>query len=121
MNDGSNRETPQPLARLLAQIPITIQITVLLALGAATHGAAPSRTLAQSSYSGVASAIVASRCSKILLFGTPNLINALHGNPIGIAIHRKYTLFRPDHAYNFALRGPLVGAESLGVGVQGHP
>ena len=48
--------------------------------------------------------------------GTPNLINALHGNPICIAIHRKYTLFRPDHTYNFALRRPLVGPESLGVG-----
>src|ERR1035437_547032 len=53
--------------------------------------------------------------------GTPILINALHGNPICIAIHRKYTLFRPDHTYNFALRGPLVGPESLSVGVQRHP
>ena len=34
-----------------------------------------------------------------------NLISALHGNPIRIAIHRKYALFRPDHAHNFALRG----------------
>ena len=30
-------------------------------------------------------------------------------------------LFRPDHSYNFALRGPLVGPGSLGVGVQRHP
>jgi hypothetical protein len=41
--------------------------------------------------------------------GTPNLINELHGKLIRIAIHRKYTLFGPDHSYNFALRGPLVG------------
>jgi hypothetical protein len=27
-------------------------------------------------------------------------------------------MFRPDHTYNRALRGPLVGPESLGVGVQ---
>jgi len=50
-----------------------------------------------------------------------NLINVLHGNPIGVAIHRKYTLFRSDHPCNFALGGPLVGPESLGVGVQPHP
>jgi hypothetical protein len=53
--------------------------------------------------------------------GTPNLFNRLRRKRAFVAIHRKYTVFRPNHAYDFALRSSLLRAERLGVGVECHP
>jgi hypothetical protein len=36
-------------------------------------------------------------------------------------MHSKYTLFRPNHAYHFALRSSLLRAERLGVGLESRP